>query len=259
MSDPIPPSKTTPLKRNFQMHPSLLRYALPYSKFARLPSNAGKQIWVGLIIVGKGEVLSPSGPEGTKPKPTALLVRRTSSEPATAVNCCSDPTVESGPLSSGQSIHLSRDTARLPIFEDGYDLPSLPAEFGTDQTLLEAVDRCARETTGKGAKEIVRFLGRGQHDMVSPAPAENVADPTTGAGMGEAVAGTETRGKICTGTGVARAVRYDFLVKLHQGEVVLPEGTEGKWVSTDESWRVMKRIPAATAAGAGAAVSELEE
>ncbi|KAI9639108.1 uncharacterized protein MKK02DRAFT_39386 [Dioszegia hungarica] len=247
MSDPIPPSKTTSLKRNFQMHPSLLRYALPLSKFARLPSNAGEQIWVGLIIVGKGEVLSPSGPEGTKPKPTALLVRRTSSEPATAVNCCSDPTVESGPLSSGQSIHVTRDTARLPIFEDGYDLPSLPAEFGTDQTLLEAVDRCAREVTGKGAKEIVRFLGRGDYDLVSPASARSVAEVA------------ETGEKTCAAAAVGRAVRYDFLVKLHQGEMVLPEGTEGKWEGTDESWRVMKRVPAATAAGAGAAVSELEE
>lgn len=180
----------TILKHDFRVHPSVLRYALPLSKLTRFHLNIGTEIWLGLIIVEKDDK-----PNVTERSPTALLVR---------------------PLSK-QTTSTSPSPPIIQPTTDGWDLPSLRAILGTDQTLLESVNRCVYNTTKQGVKEIVRCLGSAIHPLHSN--------------------GKETG---------RQARRYDFLVKLHPGPISLAEGTEGKWVSADEGWKVMKRSEEAT-------------
>jgi hypothetical protein len=185
-------SQPRELKHDFRVHPSVLRYALPLSKLTRFYLHKGTEIWVGLIIVGKND-----NPNTTERSPTALLVRPLQSTLKTSLT---SPTI---PKLSDQIIHPT---------SDGWDIPSLRAILGTDQTLLEAVNRCAHLATSQGVKEIVRCLG-------------SAVDPLYSEGKD-------------TGR---QARRYDFLVRLHPGPLSFLEGSEGKWVSAEEGWKVIKR------------------
>lgn len=215
-------SATTSSTHKFKVHPTTLRYALPLSKFLRLPSNAGKEISVGLIIVGRGYQgefgkafrgeedgiakiveLDKQDQDARAIKPKALLVR-------------SIPE-----FSSVENYHEE---------QEGWDLPSIPALLGTDQTLLETVARCAKEKTGLEVKEIFRFLGSGEYEYVPDVT--NKHD----------VVMSRFQEWHIGGEGGRRVRRLDFAVKLFPGSVFLPPGWEGKWVDTEESWTVMKRI-----------------
>ena len=105
----------------FSFHRSLARFCLPLSKFAKLPRHANKKLIVGAAILTP-ESIPASGHAETvntaleKPSRRILLVQR---------------------------------AARESAYPNQWELPpGGHAEFGIDQTLLEAVVREVREETG---------------------------------------------------------------------------------------------------------------
>lgn len=152
------------------------------------------------------------------PAPTALLIRPSPSIPTTELE-----------LKSTSTPHRRED----------WDLPSVPIRLDVDDTLLGAVDRCARELTGRGVREISRCLGR--REIVLCADGRE----RVGNGTDEAVSKGESqdRPKSSVSPTFRQAVRYDFLVKLLPGAIVVPVGIQGRWAGTEESFRVMCRLP----------------
>ena len=104
----------------FSFHRSLTRFCLPLSKFAKLPSNVNKKLIVGAAILRPTSTITPS--------------------PAETVNTSLEK--------QSCRILLVQRAGHESVYPNQWELPGGHAEFGIDQTLLEAVVREVREETG---------------------------------------------------------------------------------------------------------------
>ncbi|WVQ99746.1 hypothetical protein IAU59_006888 [Kwoniella sp. CBS 9459] len=137
---------------SFKIHQSVTRFCLPLSKFNKLPSNKGKKLIVGALIIVPLLSARPDQPSRSQ---------QSSMAPASDASNQADQTVsplspsDSGPSSRSDSggrvrrkILLVHRAATENDYPDHWEIPGGGAEPGVDQTLLETVVREVKEETG---------------------------------------------------------------------------------------------------------------
>ena len=123
---------------NFTFHRSLAHRVIPLSKLAKLSSNAGKRLVVGAAIVRPREAVAGAA-QSSKLTTTAQTNQAQEGQP---------------------QILLVQRASNEEVYPNQWEFPGGHAEFGTDQTILEAVVREVREETGLQVESIRKeFMG----------------------------------------------------------------------------------------------------
>ena len=252
---PVPDGKQVPLpmsRANFNFRKSLVPFALPLSKFSQMKGSKGKRLFVSVMVVrpilkpdpnaaGRVERETERQDEEEDPKDrreaVGIVIRKKSTSTSAAT------------LEGNVDVQAEHEPQDLKGNDYQWELPKMECQFGKDQTILSAVQRCAKEQLNLDVSLIQSFIGV-KNETHGTAPNETKAlcfdflvkvHPTDFSDLSDAAVGV--RGEGSEGGGGNDAVRSDIdaKAKIALPKIKLREGWEMKWASQAELWKVLSR------------------